>query len=54
MSVKLDNLDLKILDIISQDARIPLSEVAERCGVSRAVVHQRVGTKRRFWVLAIT
>ena len=43
MSVKLDNLDLKILDIISQDARIPLSEVAERCGVSRAVVHQRVG-----------
>ena len=40
---KIDKLDLKILEIISKDARIPLSEVAERCGVSRAVVHQRVG-----------
>ncbi|MBP3775292.1 MAG: Lrp/AsnC ligand binding domain-containing protein [Bacteroidaceae bacterium] len=40
---KIDKLDLMILDIISKDARIPLSEVAERCGVSRAVVHQRVG-----------
>ena len=43
MSAKIDNLDLKILGIISRDARIPLSEVAEKCGVSRAVVHQRVG-----------
>ena len=43
MSAKIDKLDLKILDIISKDARIPLSEVAERCNVSRAVVHQRVG-----------
>lgn len=30
------------MDMISKDARIPLSEVAEKCGVSRAVVHQRV------------
>lgn len=43
MSVKIDNLDLKILDIISKDARVPLSDVAEICNVSRAVVHQRVG-----------
>lgn len=43
MSLKTDNLDLKILDIISKDARTSLSEVAEACGVSRAVVHQRVG-----------
>ena len=42
MSGKLDKLDLEILQIISRDARIPLSEVAERCHVSRAVVHQRV------------
>lgn len=40
---KTDNLDLRILDIISKDARTSLSEVAEECGVSRAVVHQRVG-----------
>lgn len=43
MSLKTDNLDLRILDIISKDARTSLSEVAEACGVSRAVVHQRVG-----------
>lgn len=42
MSEKIDRLDLRILDMISKDARIPLSEVAEKCGVSRAVVHQRV------------
>lgn len=43
MSGKIDKLDRKILGIISKDARIPLSDVAEQCGVSRAVVHQRVG-----------
>ncbi len=42
MTVKIDNMDLKILDIISRDARIPLSDVAEICKVSRAVIHQRV------------
>ncbi|MBQ8098897.1 MAG: Lrp/AsnC ligand binding domain-containing protein [Bacteroidaceae bacterium] len=42
MSVKIDNLDLRIMQIISSDARIPLSDVAIKCGVSRAVVHQRI------------
>ncbi|MDC1106068.1 Lrp/AsnC ligand binding domain-containing protein [Prolixibacteraceae bacterium] len=39
---KLDVIDLKILDIISQNARIPFKDVAEQCGISRAAVHQRV------------
>ncbi|QZT38613.1 Lrp/AsnC ligand binding domain-containing protein [Halosquirtibacter xylanolyticus] len=39
---KLDVIDLKILDIISQNARIPFKDVAEKCGISRAAVHQRV------------
>jgi len=39
---KLDEIDLKILDIISQNARIPFKDVAEQCGISRAAVHQRV------------
>lgn len=43
MNIKIDELDLKILNIISKDARVPLSDVAEQCGVSRAVIHQRVG-----------
>ena len=39
---KIDNLDKKILSILSQNARIPFKDVAEECGVSRAAVHQRV------------
>ena len=39
---KIDDLDRKILDIISKNARIPFKEVAEECGVSRAAIHQRV------------
>ncbi|MCQ2346340.1 MAG: AsnC family transcriptional regulator [Paludibacteraceae bacterium] len=39
---KIDDLDRKILKIITQNARIPFKDVAEMCGVSRAAVHQRV------------
>ena len=39
---KIDNLDCRILEIISQNARIPFKDVAADCGVSRAAIHQRV------------
>ena len=39
---KIDELDRRILKIITQNARIPFKDVAEECGVSRAAVHQRV------------
>jgi Lrp/AsnC family transcriptional regulator for asnA, asnC and gidA len=39
---KIDKLDRKILEIISQNARIPFKDVAEVCDVSRAAIHQRV------------
>lgn len=39
---KVDNLDKKILEIISCNARVPFKDVAAVCGVSRAAVHQRV------------
>ena len=39
---KVDKLDLKILRIISVNARIPFKDVAAVCGVSRAAIHQRV------------
>ena len=39
---QLDDIDLKILDIISRNARIPFKDVASDVGVSRAAVHQRV------------
>jgi len=39
---KIDQLDLRILRIISANARIPFKDVAAVCGVSRAAIHQRV------------
>lgn len=38
----IDELDKRILKIITQNARIPFKDVAEQCGMSRAAVHQRV------------
>ena len=39
---KIDNLDLNILKIIMNNARIPSKDIAEVCGVSRAAIHQRI------------
>ena len=39
---KIDELDKKILELLSQNARSPFKDVAVECGVSRAAVHQRV------------
>ena len=39
---KIDSLDKQILEIISNNARIPFKDVAAKCGVSRAAIHQRV------------
>jgi len=39
---KLDNLDKQILQLISEDARIPFLEVARACNVSGAAIHQRI------------
>ena len=42
MKHEIDNLDKKILRLISQNARIPFLEVARECNVSGAAIHQRV------------
>lgn len=42
LRTQLDDTDLRILDIITKNARIPFKEVANECGISRAAVHQRV------------
>jgi len=39
---KIDELDRKILSVITRNARIPFKDVADKCGVSRAAIHQRV------------
>ncbi|MFA9390857.1 MAG: Lrp/AsnC family transcriptional regulator [Prolixibacteraceae bacterium] len=38
----IDELDQKILKLITKNARIPFLEVARECGVSGAAIHQRV------------
>jgi Lrp/AsnC family transcriptional regulator, regulator for asnA, asnC and gidA len=39
---KLDTLDRRILGMLTADARIPFVEVARKCKVSGAAVHQRM------------
>jgi len=50
-SLPIDNLDRKILDIITNNARIPYLEVARECGVSGAAIHQRVQRLMRIGVI---
>lgn len=40
--MNIDELDQKILSLITKNARIPFLEVARECGVSGAAIHQRV------------
>ena len=42
MAMQLDSLDVKILVMLSENARRPYLEIARECGVSGAAVHQRV------------
>lgn len=42
MQRKIDGLDRRILSILIKDARTPFVEVARKCKVSGAAVHQRV------------
>jgi len=41
-SFQIDDLDRKILSLITQNARIPYLEVARKCNVSGAAIHQRI------------
>lgn len=42
MGQQLSRLDKKILNLISNNARIPYLEIARECGVSGAAIHQRI------------
>lgn len=41
-STQLDQLDYKILQMLSGNARKPYLEIARECGVSGAAIHQRI------------
>ena len=48
---RIDRLDKKILQLISQDARVPFLEVARECNVSGAAIHQRIQKLRNIGVI---
>jgi Lrp/AsnC family transcriptional regulator for asnA, asnC and gidA len=50
-SLQIDSLDRQILSMISQDARVPFLEIARRCNVSGAAIHQRIQRLTRMGVL---
>ena len=39
---QIDSTDKKILEVLSENARMPFLEIARICGISGAAVHQRV------------
>ena len=41
-SLHIDSLDKKVLELITENARIPYLEVARACNVSGAAIHQRI------------
>ncbi len=46
-NLQIDKLDKQILEILMTDARTPFLEVARKCGVSGATIHQRVKSLER-------
>jgi Lrp/AsnC family transcriptional regulator for asnA, asnC and gidA len=42
MRLQIDSLDKKILSFLMRNARMPFLEIARRCNVSGAAIHQRV------------
>ncbi|MDR2928543.1 MAG: Lrp/AsnC ligand binding domain-containing protein [Cytophagaceae bacterium] len=50
-NAQIDNLDKKILGLITKNARIPFLEVARECNVSGAAIHQRIQRLQNIGVL---
>lgn len=51
-NLQIDQLDRKILSLITENARIPYLEVARECNVSGAAIHQRIQRLTRMGVIA--
>ena len=50
-NLHIDNLDRKILALVTANARIPYLEVARECNVSGAAIHQRIQRLIRLGVI---
>ena len=52
MENQLDALDVQVLSALTQNARIPFSQLAEKLGVSNSLIHQRVRKLKASGILA--
>jgi Lrp/AsnC family transcriptional regulator for asnA, asnC and gidA len=48
----IDSLDRKILSMLIEDARTPFVEIARRCNVSGAAIHQRVSKMQEAGIIS--
>ena len=48
---QIDDLDKKILSLVSKNARVPYLEVARECNVSGAAIHQRIQRLIKYGVI---
>ena len=51
VSVKLDRIDKKLLEILQENAKTPYSKISEKLGVSEATVHLRIKKLIRLGVI---
>ena len=49
--MKIDNVDRKILKLLSQDSEIPQVDLAKRLGISQPAVSSRINKLRKTGVL---
>ncbi len=50
--MKIDDIDLQIIDILRTDARTPYTEIARRLGISEATVRRRIKNLEERGVIA--
>ena len=48
---ELDQIDRQILDLLIENARVPLIEIAERVGLSRVAVKNRIDALEKSGVI---
>lgn len=51
LSLKLDELDRKIIEALQKDARTPFTEIGKELGISDATVHVRVKKMRKAGII---
>jgi Lrp/AsnC family transcriptional regulator for asnA, asnC and gidA len=51
---KIDNIDLKIIEILNKDGRTPFAQIAQRLNVSTGMIYQRLVKDGVLQIVAVT